>query len=294
MKKMYKKDNYDQYMVSEDDGQTWNRISSLEYHAKWFKLAGAVFAIIVLLNIFSPVGMVSAGHRGVVLNFGSVQDRVLTEGLYFRVPIQQKIVKLDVRTVKHEVEAIAYSKDIQTVDAVVALNYHLDAVNVNKLWQEIGEDYETRIIDPSIQESVKAATAQFTAQELIEERPRVKDEIRKQLFDRLNGRHIIVDDFSIVNFDFSDAYEKAVEDKQVAQQSALKAQNDLIRIKTEAEQRVAQATAEAEAIRIQAEAIQNQGGAEYVNLKAIEKWNGALPTQFVPGSAVPFLNLPSN
>lgn len=247
--------------------------------------------VIIILMVAFPFITVSAGHRGVLLNWGAVSDTVFNEGLHYRIPFMQKVVKVDVRNIKHEVKAVAYSKDIQTVDAQVALNYHLDPASVGKLWQEIGNDYVSRIIDPSIQESVKAATAQFTAQELIEQRPKVKDEIRTQLINRLNGKHIVVDDFSIINFDFSDEYEKAIEAKQVSQQNALKAENDLKRIKTEAEQRVAQATAEAEAIRIQAESISKQGGVEYVNLKAIEKWDGKLPTQFVPGSAVPFLNL---
>lgn len=137
-------------------------------------------------------------------------------------------------------KALAYSKDIQTVESQLALNYHLKADEVNKLWQEVGDDYESRLIDPSIQESVKAATARFTAQELIEQRARVKDEIKTELFNRL-GKYFVVDEFSIIDFSFSDEYEKAVEAKQVAQQSALKAENDLQRIKTEAEQRIAQA-----------------------------------------------------
>lgn len=257
---------------------------------KYAVVAVLVFALI-LISILNPFVKISAGERGVVLNWGAVSDKVMTEGLHLRIPIMQKIVQMDVKNIKHEVEAVAYSKDIQTVDAKVALNYHLDPNNVNKLWQEIGKDYESKIIDPSIQESVKAATALFTAQELIEERPKVKEEIKNQLFERLNGRHIVVDDFSIVNFDFSDAYEQAVEKKQVAQQDALTAKNTLEQVKMEAEQRVTQAEAEAKAIKIQAEAITQQGGRDYVQLKAIEKWNGQLPDQMIPGGTVPFLDL---
>lgn len=245
---------------------------------------------LVLFLMFNPFVIIKAGERGVVLNWGAVSDKIFNEGIHFRIPIMQKIAVLDVKTVKHEVKSIAYSKDIQTVDATIALNYRLKSEDVNKLWQEIGKDYEMRIIDPAIQESIKATTAKFTAQDLIEKRNEVKDEIKKALTERLFGRYIIVEDFSIVNFDFSDAYEIAVEAKQVAQQSALKAENDLKRIEVEAEQRVAQAKAEAEAIKIQAESISAQGGAEYVNLKAIEKWNGALPT-YTLGNSVPFVNI---
>lgn len=258
---------------------------------KWLKRIGTLAAIIIGIVIINPFVIINAGERGVVLNWGAVSDTILNEGIHLRIPIQQKVVKLDVKNVKIETKVIAYSKDIQTVDSVVALNYYLNINSVNKLWQQIGENYQSRVIDPAIQESVKAATAKFTAQELIEERPKVKDEIKNQLSERLGGKHIIVDDFSIISFDFSDSYELAVEAKQVAQQSALKAENDLKRIKTEAEQRIAQAQAEAEAIRIQAQSISKQGGAEYVRLKTIEKWDGKLPTQMIPGSAVPFLEL---
>lgn len=253
-------------------------------------IVGWMFLFIVLLTQF-PLGTVSAGERGVRLRFNATTGDVVSEGLYFRIPFIERVVKLDVKTQKLEAHAIAYSNDIQTVDSTLALNYHLAPESVVNLYKELGVDYQLRIIDPAIQESVKAATAKFTAQQLIEERPVVKEAILTELKTRLQGRYIIVDDFSIVNFDFSDLYEDAVEAKQVAQQTALKARNDLETVKLQAEQRVAQAKAEAEAIRIQAQAITQQGGKDYAQLKAIEKWNGILPSQMIPGGAVPFLDL---
>lgn len=248
--------------------------------------------IIILTGSFRIVG---AGHRGVLLTLGAVSDESLGEGLHFKLPIIQSIKVLDVRTVKYEAEAAAYSKDIQTVDALLALNYHIDKDRANKVYQEIGTDYESRIINPAMQESLKAVSAKYTAQDLIEKREIVKEEVKSQLAERLSVRSIQVDELSIVNFDFSSEYEKAVEAKQVAQQSALKAENDLKRIKTEAEQRVAQAKAEAEAISLQSQAANNE---KYVSLKALEvqleaikKWNGVLPQQFIPGSSLPFINL---
>lgn len=258
---------------------------------KWLKYGIATAVVLIALVALSPLTTIQAGHRGVVLNWGAVSGKVLNEGLHFRIPVVQKIVKFNVQTVKMEVQASAYSKDIQTVEAIMALNYHVNPEGVNTLYQTIGKDYESRIISPAVQESVKAATAKYTAQELVEKRAAVKDEIKASLISRLSIENITVDEVSIVNFDFSDEYETAVEGKQKAQQDALKAENDLKRVKFEAEQRVAQATAEAEAIRIQAQAITQQGGANYVQLKAVEKWDGQLPTQFVPGSSVPFLQL---
>lgn len=266
----------------------------MENLKKIFKWGFAVVAFFIIISIINPFVLIGAGQRGVVMNFGAVQETIMGEGLHFRIPIVQKVEKIDVQTQKLEVKTMAYSKDIQTVESQLALNYHLKTETVNKLWQEVGADYQIRLIDPSIQESVKAVTAKFTAQELIEQRARVKDEIKSELFNRLN-KYFVVDEFSIIDFAFSDEYENAVEAKQVAQQSALKAENDLQRIKTEAEQRIAQARAEAEAIKLQSDAANND---KYINLKAlevqksaVEKWNGVLPTQMTPNAALPFINL---
>jgi regulator of protease activity HflC (stomatin/prohibitin superfamily) len=189
-----------------------------------------------------------------------------------------------------EVETLTYSKDIQTVTVKLALNHHVKPEIVGNLWSGVGKDFQARLIDPSIQESVKSATAKFTAQELIEQRPLVKEEIKKELLIRMNN-YFVVDEFSIIDFSFSDAYEKAIESKQVAQQKALEQENISKQVEEQAKQRVTTATAEAQAIKIQAEAVTQQGGADYVKLKAIEKWNGSVPTTMVPGSTVPFLDL---
>ena len=252
-----------------------------------------IFSVILLTILLGSWGIVGAGERGVLLNFSAVQNRILGEGLYFKIPIYQQVKTLEVRTVKMEAEALAYSNDLQTVDAKIALNYHIDPLSVNKLYQEIGVDYENRIISPGIQEVIKAIVANYKAQDLIEKREKVKEEIKLALKERLTSRYILVDEFSIVNFDFSQEYERAIEAKQVAQQNALTAKNKLEQVKFEAEQRIAQAKGEAEAIKIQAEAITQQGGKDYVSLKSIEKWDGKLPINFVPGSAIPFVSLPN-
>jgi regulator of protease activity HflC (stomatin/prohibitin superfamily) len=247
-------------------------------------------AVLILFAVTSlaPFVLIGAGERGVVLRLGAVEDRIMDEGFHFRIPLVENVVKVDVKTQKTEVDAPSFSKDLQNVDTRIALNFHVDPKHANKLWQEIGRDYESRIIAPSIQESVKATTAQFTAAELVAERPRVKDEIKRMLEERLGPRYVVVDDFSIVNFAFSDSFEKAIEEKQVAQQNALKAENDLKRIQVEAEQRIAQAKAEAEAIKIQTEALQQNQN--LIRLEAVKRWNGVLP-QYVMGNTIPFVDV---
>jgi regulator of protease activity HflC (stomatin/prohibitin superfamily) len=252
---------------------------------KWVAVLAVVLILILWLNPFVVVG---PGERGVVVRLGAIQDGVLGEGLHFRIPLVEKVATVDVKTHKIEVTAPSYSKDLQNVDTKIALNYHLDPFSVHRLLQKIGVDYEVRIISPAIQESVKAATAKFTAAELVSERSKVKEEIKAILIARLHPNFIEVDDFSIVDFEFAESFERAIDEKQIAEQNALKAQNDLRRIQVEAEQRVAQATAEAEAIRIQSEALkQNQG---LIQLEAVKKWNGVLP-YYIMGNAVPFVDI---
>lgn len=256
-------------------------------------IAGIVIVFVALMAflILNPFVKISAGERGVVLRWGAVQDEILGEGIHWITPIAKSVKELDVKIQKEQVSASAASKDLQTVTTVLALNYHLIPDKVNRLWQNVGESYKERIIDPAIQEAVKAVTAKYTAEELVTKRSIVKDDVKAVLAERLQKEFINVDDVSIVNFDFSDQFNKAIEAKVTAEQNALAAKNKLEQVKFEADQRITQAKAEAEAIRIQAQAITQQGGRDYVDLKAIEKWNGQLPAQMIPGSSVPFINL---
>jgi regulator of protease activity HflC (stomatin/prohibitin superfamily) len=254
------------------------------------KVAWGVIGLLALIMVFSSFIVIGAGERGVVLRLGAVQDKIFEEGLHFKIPFIETVKKLDVKTQKEAARVSAASKDLQTVTAEVALNYHLDSARVNRLWQNLGSEYQARIIDPSIQEAVKAATARYTAEELITKRPEVKEAARSILRDRLLEEYIIVDDFSIVDFAFSRSFNEAIEAKVTAEQDALAAKNKLEQVRYEAEQRVVEAKGEAEAIKIQAEAIQSQGGTAYVNLKAIEKWNGVLPA-YMLGDSTPFINI---
>jgi regulator of protease activity HflC (stomatin/prohibitin superfamily) len=246
-----------------------------------------VFIIVVIILALNALGTIPAGERGVLLQFGAVQDRVLGEGLYVKIPMAQSVVKMDVKVQKDEVEAGASSKDLQIVTSKIALNYHLDPENVNKIWQDIGRNYNARIISPSIQEAVKSVTAKFTAEELITKREDVKDQIKTNLSERLANSNILVDEFNIIDFNFSPAFNEAIEAKVTAEQLKLKADRDLERIVIEAEQKVAEAQGKAEAIRIEANAL--RANPKVVELRWIEKWNGEVPEFW--GEASPFIGL---
>jgi len=234
---------------------------------------GAV-VVLVLVVAMMPFTVIGQGQMGVITRNGAL-NRVVGAGLHAKMPIFENVTKFDVQTQKEQVDANAASSDLQEVNTTVALNYNVMPERVGDLYSRIGVNYKTKIIDPAIQEAVKAATAKFTANELLQKRPDVSAAIQSALTQRLALEDIQVSAVSIVNFSFSPAFTEAIEKKVTAEQTALAAKNQLETVKYEAEQRVAQAKGEAEAIKIQAEAITSQGGKEYVALKTIEKWNGA-------------------
>ncbi len=245
----------------------------------------------LLLLTFTAFYTIQAGHRGVLLTFGKPSMNSINEGLHIKIPIAQTIKKMEVRKQKIEVTADSASKDLQDVQTIIALNFHLSASQVPKLYQEIGTDYINRIINPAIQESVKATTAKFTAEELITRRSEVRNSIREFITEKLKKYYVIVDDFNIVNFQFSDEFDKAIEAKVTAEQLKLKAIVDLERIKVEKQQKITQAEAEAEALRIQKQVITS----ELIKLRqiemmmaAIDKWDGKMPEAT---AGMPFIDI---
>ena len=245
-----------------------------------------------LAVILVPLSTVTidSGNAGVVTHFGAVQEGILPEGIHWIVPFRTGVVEMNVRIQKMEAEATASSKDLQNVRSKVALNYYLDKGKVNTIYQNLGLDYETNIIQPTIQESIKSATAQFTAEQLITARAEVKQTVFTDIQKRLAVNNIVVTDFSIVDFYFSDDFNKAIEAKQIAEQRALTAKNDLTRIQTEAKQAQAKAEGEAEAklalARAEAEAqklLAQSINDRVLRLRTIEKWNGVLPVSMGGG-----------
>lgn len=257
------------------------------------RLAVIIGAILVVFLFLHPWVQIGAGERGVVLNFGAVQKNVLGEGLHFRIPIMQRVAIMDVKVQKAVTDAASASSDLQDVTSSVALNYHIIPDNANVVYQTIGVEFKERVIDPAIQEVMKAVSAKYSAEELITKRPAVSEAMRANLAERLLAYNIAVDAVSIVGFSFSKIFMEAIESKQTAEQLALKAKRDLERIKIEAEQKITAAQAEAESLRLQRANISTdliELRKIEANLKAIEKWNGILP-QVTGGGAVPFIGV---
>ena len=266
-------------------------------------IAALVTFIVIILVISESVVIVQAGHRGVVLYLGAVENRVLGEGVHFVIPFAEQVIPLEVRTLKYQAEASAASNDLQQVQTVIALNYHLNPADVNKVYQQLGPDYADRVIAPTIQESVKASVAKYNAEELITKRAIVKDVIANTIRNSLSAKDIVVETIFITDFKFSDAFSNQVEDKVVAFQKYLTELNNLRGIQVVANQTVVQAQAQAKANIAKAsgesQAIkiitsQLRQDPQYLQWQAINRWNGQLPFSLGGQGAVPFFQLPQS
>ncbi len=239
-----------------------------------------IFAIITLMM---TVFTVESGTRKIVMTAGEATS-VAEEGINFKVPLYQSTKEIDIKTQKASQSARAASKDLQIVSSTISVNYRYDSAKLITIYKSTGFDIADNIISPRIQETLKAVSAKYSAEELITQREKAKGDIDAILKKDLARYNIVVEDIQLTEFNFSEEFNSAIESKQTEVQKTLKAKNILQRTEIEAESRIAQALGEAEAIRIQAEAIQNQGGAEYVSLKWVEKWDGKTP-EFVSGES---------
>jgi prohibitin 2 len=263
-------------------------------------IAGIITFIFIIIIMTESVVIVEAGHRGVVLYVGAVENRVLGEGIHFIIPFAEQVVQLEVRTLKFQAEASAASNDLQEVQTVIAVNYHITPSDANMIYQQLGADYSDRIIAPTIQESVKASVAKFNAEELITKRETAKAVIASTIRNTLSQRNIDVENVFITDFKFSQAFASQIESKVVAFQKYLTEQNNLKSIQVIANQTVVQAQAQARANVARAEgesqaikAIDQQlkQSPDYLKWQAITKWNGQMPYALGNGG-FPFFQLP--
>lgn len=246
------------------------------------KLALTPFLLVVAVVAFESITIVPPGHVGVQVTLGKTNlDNVLTEGVTVVNPISS-VKNVNVQLQRAQLDGQnAGTKDMQQVHTDIVVNYRLTPAMVPTIYKEFGLNVSDKVLGPAISESFKTVTGQYTSEELILKREEVSSKILERLQAKVTPFDITVSNISLVNFGFSKAYQDAIDQKMIATQSKLKAEQDLQRIEVEAKSRIAQADGEAKAIKIQAEAIQSNGGAAYVQLQWIEKWNGQLPSTVV-------------
>src|SRR6187200_176300 len=264
-------------------------------------LVGIVIFIVIIIILSESVVVVQAGHRGVVVYLGAVENRVLGEGVHFIIPFAEQVIQLEVRTLKFQADASAASNDLQEVATVIALNYHINPNDANVIYQQLGADYSDRIIAPTIQESVKASVAKFNAEELITKRETAKGVIASAIRNTLSARDINVENVFITDFKFSEAFATQIEQKVVAFQKYLTEQNNLksvqvianqtvVQAQAQARSNVARASGEGQAIKIITEQLRQSP--QYLQWQSINRWNGQMPYSLGGSGAFPFFQLP--
>lgn len=265
-----------------------------------------VIGLLIIVIVFGSFGTVNAGQVGVKTRLGKVVGTV-SPGFYMKLPLAESVSKMDVktRTINYDKagdngskpdttsQLFGASKDLQDVKIGVVVTYHIDPIKAREIYSQYSsvENYESNVVEPIVRQVVKSTSAEFTAEELVTKRSEYSDKVNATLSTQFTEKSSVLENFSVTNFEFSTEFSHAIESKVTATQNAEAAKNKLEQVKFEAQQTIETAKATAEAQRISSQALAAQGGSDYVQLKAIEKWDGHLPSQMIPGSTVPFVNV---
>lgn len=253
-----------------------------------------IVAIFTLITLFSSFTTIKSGEIGLKSRFGEIVSQTTQEGIQFKVPFVEKVTKVNMKVQKADVTSSSATKDLQDVSISFAINFQLSPEKVMDLYKKIGQNYVEIILQPATQEALKNVTSKYTAEELITKRSEVSQQIIEELSTKVGKYGIIINELNIIDLNFSEAYNKAIEDKQVAEQEVKKAQQELEKTKIEAEKKVAEAKAEADALKLQKEEITPELlelRRIEAQLKAIEKWSGNLPTTITGSDGIPFIDL---
>jgi regulator of protease activity HflC (stomatin/prohibitin superfamily) len=270
-----------------------------------------IAAVVGVLIVWSGFTTIDQGNIGVRLRFGEAIG-TMQPGFHIVIPFMDKVVTFSTRTKKQTYSQVnAYSRDIQAADNLVSVNYRVDGAKAIEVYSRYGENFVDSIISPVIFKRFKEIFGKYDAREIVNSRDKLGIEVENNIRQNMpNG--IIIEGVQIENIEFSDAYEQAIEATAQAEASVRKAMQELAQKKVDAEKVVVQAQADAQArlaaAKAEADAIKLKGEAEasaiqakanalrenpgLVALTATEKWDGKLPTTFVPGSAVPFVQIP--
>lgn len=250
----------------------------------------SAIALLILILLFGSVAIVAPGHTGVVVTLGKVSPDVLQEGVHIKIPLIQSVVKIDNRIRKLDVETEAFSKDLQTVSTRLAVNYRVDTAKSYSIYKNIGADYENVLVTPAVNEVLKAITAKYTAEESVTNRALISDGLVSGLNSKLNDIGLYVTDVNIIDFDFTEAFIAAIEEKQVAQQQLLKAETEkqtkITNAQAAAEVKITEAEAEAKANQLLNQELTDK----IIKKQFIEKWDGKLPA--VQGGSGTIMNIP--
>ncbi|PIS47932.1 MAG: HflC protein [Elusimicrobia bacterium CG08_land_8_20_14_0_20_51_18] len=250
---------------------------------------GAV--ILAVIFFFSSFFIVSPGTVAVKTRLGQIVNSY-GEGFHFKIPLIENVIKFSIQIQRADIKTQSFSKDLQTMDVRLVVNHRIQQGTVVSIYRNMGPYYVNTVVDPVVQEVFKSISAKYSAEKIIGERNALVEEVNAEVKTRLMKNEIIVTDLSVVDLDFTDQFLKAVEDKQIAEQQAKMSEKLVEKAKRDAEQVIAKARAEAESLKMQRDAVTAQLielRKVEAQIKAIEKWNGVLPTYV--GGSTPFISL---
>ena len=254
------------------------------------KVVWIIVILALLVVVSGSYFTVPAGSVAVKLRFGKIVGSY-TEGLHLKIPLIEKVEKFSVRIKKDSFDTEAFSKDLQSVGLTLAINHRILPETIVSIYRNLGPDYTNTVLRPMVEEWTKAVLAKYSAESVISNRVQVAKELDEILKSKMAEKQVIVSDVAITNFEFSPQFLKAVEEKQIAEQEAKRATNLVEKVKKEAEQKILQAQAEAQSLRLQREVVSDdliRLRQVEAQLKAIEKWDGRLPT-YMAGEQLPFV-----
>lgn len=243
--------------------------------------------LFLLLNVFGCFTTIKTGEVGIKVRFGEIVSSTTDTGIVFKLPFED-IKKINVKVQKYENEETfsTSTKDLQIVNNIkVSINYQIDCTKAVDLYKTVGTNYQTTVLEPAIQETIKAVISQYTSEELVTKRSDVSLAINNTLDERISSYGINSVAVSINNFDFSESYNQAIEQKAVAEQEVETSKNQLEKAKIDAEKKKVEAQGDAEANALLQQSLTDQ----IIAQQFIEKWNGQLPTTMTD-SAIPFIN----
>lgn len=250
------------------------------------------YGIVVLILLFGTFFTVSEGQKALITTFGKASNTIYGAGIHIKLPLIQHVKRFDVKTIRADYKTQTYTKDIQTATIIVSYSYNLIANDIVQTYKEYGNDWQKRILYPNLEQAVKAEVGTWNADTMVANRDKVAEDILKSLQDRMLAHNypVSITNFQMINIDYSSQFEQAIEKKVIAEQAALEEANRTKQVEQTSKQKVVAAKAEAESMRIRANALAQNP--KLVSYEAVQKWDGKLP-QIMTGNSTPILDLRS-
>ena len=250
------------------------------------------YAFLGIVLLFGTFFTVSEGQKALVTTFGKASNTIYSAGIHMKLPLIQHVKRFDVKTIRADYKTQTYTKDIQTATIVVSYSYNLIANDIVETYKEYGNDWQERILYPNLEQAVKAEVGTWNADTMVANRDKVAEDILKSLQERMIAHNypVAITNFQMINIDYSNQFEQAIEKKVIAEQAALEEANRTKQVEQTSKQKVVAAKAEAESMRIRANALAQNP--KLVSYEAVQKWDGKLP-QFMMGTSTPILDLRS-